>query len=258
MRGELVDVPGLSKRVSVGWCFGSSGVSLIELLIAMAISGVAISASMHLFSRVGVRLTTQHATMIANQDLRIGLDVLCSELRLAGAGLLGGDSPFLKAEADEIEFFANLSGVSTTLTQATEVGRQDLPVEEGAGWPKGKHLLVCTAMHCAWNQLAADGRKQTLTLATPMAVQLPMRSAVFLLNRVRYYVKRQDDGTMRLMRDVDGGASTLVSDVGRFELQYLNNNGTMTTDAREVVRVRVTIQVGRQGSMLRRDVAIRM
>lgn len=236
---------------------GCTGVSLIELLIALTISSVAISAAIHTFSTYGLRFSSQHSTMVSNQELRLGLDVLCSEVRLAGAGLLGGDSPFLKAEVDEIEFFANLSGSVTTLTQAAEMGRQELPVEEGAGWPKGKQLLLCTAVHCAWNRLAADGRKQALTLATPTAEQLPMRSAVFLLNRVRYYLKRHNDGTLRLMREVDGGASTLLADVGSFRLHYLNKEGRVTTDSREVVRVRVTIWVGQERSKLMRDIAIR-
>lgn len=173
-------------------------------------------------------------------------------------GVVRGRCPFLKAEADEAEFFANLSGSSTTLTQIAEIGRQDLPVEDGTDWPKGKQVLVCTAVHCVWNRLAADGRKQTLTLATPTAEQFQAQSAVFLLNRVRYYLKRQDDGTRRLMREVDGGASTLLGDVSGFQLQYFNRSGEPTTDVREVVRVRVTIQVGRQGSMLSRDIAIRL
>ncbi len=254
----MVNGSNAPKRMNIGWCPGSAGASLLELLIAMAISSIAISASIHVFSSVGMRFSAQHSTMATNQDLRLGLDVLCSEVRLAGGGLLGGDSPFLKAKSDEIEFFANLSGASTTLTQIAEIGRQELPVEEGAGWPKGKPLLMCTAVHCAWNQLAADGRKQTLILVTPTTEQFPARSAIFLLNRVRYYVKRQDDGTMRVMRDVDGGASTLLGDVSQFELQYLDRDGRMTTDLSEVVRVRVAIQAGRQGSRLVRDVAIRM
>ena len=94
--------------------------------------------------------------------------------------------------------------------------------------------------------------------ATPIGEPAPIRSAVFLLNRVRYYVKRQDDGVLRVMRDVDGGSSTLLGDVRRFELQYLDRNGAVATEVGEVVRVRVTIQAGRQGSMLLRDVAIRM
>ncbi len=246
------------KRMGRGLCLGSAGSSLIELLIAMAISSIAISASMNVFSSLGHRFAVQHSTMVTNQDLRLGLDVLCSEVRLAGGGLLGGDSPFLTAKPDEIEFFANLSGASTTLTEVAEVGRQDLPVDQGAGWPKGKQILLCTVVHCTWNQLAADGRKQALALVTPTTEQFPVRSAIFLLNRVRYYVRRQDDGAMRVMRDVDGGASTLIGDVRQFELQYVDRDERVTTDLSEVVRVRVTVRAGRQESSLVRDVAIRM
>lgn len=77
-----------------GWRLNSDGVSLLELLIAMAISSVAISAAVQAFAAYGLRLSSQHATMIANQELRLGLDVLCSEIRLAGGGLLGEDAPF--------------------------------------------------------------------------------------------------------------------------------------------------------------------
>ncbi|MGZ8383860.1 MAG: PilW family protein [Nitrospira sp.] len=257
MRRDTISTLRPLGRTTPGWRVGCAGASLIELLIALTISSVAISAAIHMFSAYGLRFTSQHSVMVSNQELRLGLDVLCSEVRLAGPGLLGGDSPFLKAEPDEIEFFANLSGSVTTLTQAAEMGRQDLPVEEGAGWPKGKQLLLCTAVHCVWNRLAADGRKQVLTLATPTAELLPTRTAVILLNRVRYYLKRDDDGTLRLMREVDGGASTLLADVGKFKLHYLNREGRLTTDVREVARVRVTIWVGQERTSLMRDVAIR-
>ncbi len=254
----MVPVSRQPERMRAGWRLNSAGVSLLELLIAMAISSVAISAAVQAFAAYGLRLSSQHATMTANQELRLGLDVLCSEIRLAGGGLLGGDSLFVKADADEAEFFANLSGSSTVLTQFVEVGRQDLPVEDGADWPRGKQVLVCTATQCAWNRLATDGRKQILTLATPTTEQFQAKSAVFLLNRVRYYVKRQDDGTRRLMREVDGGVSTLLGDVSGFQLQYFDRSGNVTTDVRGMVRVRVTIQVGRQGSRLSRDISIRM
>ena len=90
----MVNGSNAPKRMNIGWCLGSAGASLIELLIAMAISSIAISASIHVFSSVGLRFSGQHSTMVTNQDLRLGLDVLCSEVRLAGAGLLGEDTPF--------------------------------------------------------------------------------------------------------------------------------------------------------------------
>jgi prepilin-type N-terminal cleavage/methylation domain-containing protein len=240
------------------WRLNVRGVSLIELLIAMVISSVAISAAIQAFTAYGLRLSSQHATMTANQELRLGLDVLCSELRLAGGGLLGGEVAFMKTEVDEVEFFANLSGSATILTQLAETGRQDLPVEDGADWPKGKQVLLCTASRCTWNRLAADGRKQSLMLVTPTLEQYQAKSAVFLLNRVRYYVKSSNEGTRRLMREVDGVASTVLSDVSGVQLQYFNRSGGMATDTRDVVRVRVAIQVGRQGSRLSRDIAVRM
>ena len=247
-----------AKPAWSGWRLNARGVSLIELLIALAISSVAISAAIQAFAAYGVRLSSQHASMTANQELRLGLDVLCSELRLAGGGLLVGDAVFVKMEADEVEFFANLNGSSTILTQIAEAGRQDLPVEDGADWPKGKQVLLCTAAHCVWNRLAADGRKQTLMLLSPTLEQYQPKTAVLLLNRVRYYVKRSDEGTQRLMREVDGVASAVLNDVSDVQVQYYNQSGGMANDARDVVRVRVTIQAGRQGLRLSRDIAIRI
>jgi len=237
--------------------FGSAGVSLVELLIALAISSVGILAAIQAFAAYGLRLSQQHIAMIGSQELRLGMDVLCSELRLATSGLLGGEAPFLKADAHEAEFFANLSGSATTLTQSAGPGLQDLQVEDGTDWPRGKQIVLCSATHCAWNQLAADGRKHQLTLVFLPTEQFQIRSAVFLLNRVRYYVKPQEDGMVRLMREVDGGVSTLLSDVRRFQLRYFNRGGNVTDDAREVVRVQVTIEVGTQGLVLSRDIAIR-
>ncbi|MDR4474463.1 MAG: prepilin-type N-terminal cleavage/methylation domain-containing protein [Nitrospira sp.] len=236
---------------------GSAGVSLLELLIALAISSVGISAAIQAFAAYGLRLGQQHVAMIGNQELRLGMDVLCSELRLATGGLLGGEAPFLKAEANEAEFFANLSSSATTLTQSAVPGLQDLQVDDGTDWPRGKQVVLCSATRCMWNQLAVDGRSHTLTLATPPTEQFQIRSAVFLLNRVRYYVKPQGEGTLRLMREVDGGVSTLLSDVRRFQLRYFNRLGNVTDDAREVVRVQVRIEVGTQGLVLSRDIAIR-
>ncbi len=236
---------------------GSAGGSLIELLVALAISTVGISAAIQAFAGYGHRLGQQHGAMIENQELRLGMDVLCSELRLAAGALFSGEASFLKADADEVEFYANLSGFTTMLTQNADAGRQDLSVEDGADWPKGKQVVMCTATHCAWNQLASDGRKHTLTLAMPPAEPFQARSAVFLLNRVRYYVKPQGDGMVRLMRDVDGGTSTLLSDVRRVHLRYFNRHGGVTEDVREMVRVQATIEVGTQGATLSREIAIR-
>lgn len=237
---------------------GSAGISLIELLIALVISTVGIAAAIQAAAAYGARLSHQQVSMIGNQELRLGMDVLCSELRLAAGGVLGGEAPFLKANTNEAEFFANLGSAATTLTQSASPGLQDLMVEDGTDWPRGKQIVLCSATHCAWHQLASDGRKHVLTLVTPPTEQFQIHSAVFLLNRVHYYVKPQGDGLLRVMREVDGGVSTLLGDVRQFQLRYFDRDGRVTEDMREVVRVEVTMGVGTKGLVLSRDIAIRM
>lgn len=258
MMNATKDWPSASVRKRAEKRLGSAGVSLIELLMALAISSVGIAAAIQAFAAYGARLSHQQVAMIGNQELRLGMDVLCSELRLAAGGVLGGEAPFLKANANEAEFFANLGSAATTLTQSANPGLQDLMVEDGTDWPRGKQIVLCSATHCAWNQLASDGRKHALTLVTPPTEQFQIHSAVFLLNRVHYYVKPQGDGMLRVMREVDGGVSTLLGDVRHFQLRYFNRDGEVTEDTREIVRVQVTMGVGAQGLVLSRDIAIRM
>ncbi|MDR4471147.1 MAG: hypothetical protein MRJ92_00380 [Nitrospira sp.] len=95
-----------------------------ELLIALAISSVGISAAIQAFAAYGSSLWPAHVAMIGNQELRLGMDVLCSELRLGYRRVTGGEAPFLKAEANEAEFFVNLSSSATTLTQSAVPGLQ--------------------------------------------------------------------------------------------------------------------------------------
>ena len=95
-----------------------------------------------------------------------------------------------------------------------------------------------------------------LSVATPFA-RSPARAAAVVDET---FVFRRHDGVrgfLRLMREVDGGVSTLLSDVRRFQLRYFNRLGNVTDDAREVVRVQVRIEVGTQGLVLSRDIAIR-
>lgn len=236
---------------------GCRGFSLIELLMALTIGGVAVAAALYMFSAYGGRFHAQQSAMVSNQELRLAMDVLCNEVRLAGAGVMGGDVPLTTMRPDEMEFFANLNGTATVLTRLALPGEAELSVENAAGWSKGKQVLLCTAESCMWNRLAAEGRKLALPLTTPLAAALPARSAAFLLNRVHYYLKVDEDGTTRLMRAVDGGASTLVADVREFHLQYLDRHGRETAAADEVVRVRVRAQVGVSGTPFTQDIAIR-
>jgi prepilin-type N-terminal cleavage/methylation domain-containing protein len=235
----------------------TAGFTLIELLFAVTISGIVLSGAVQAFAQYGQRFYRQQATMTSAQELRLALDVLCSEVRLAGAGLLTREAAFTKMDVHEIEFLANLGAATAQVTGDAALGQQALTVSDGSSWAKGKIVVLCSSERCVENRLGADGRKHELTLATPLTAQVPAGSAVFLLNKVRYYLKADQQGLTRLMRDVDGGASTLLGGVATFRFDYLTRQGTLTTDSRTATQVRITVGMDNDTLSLSRDVALR-
>jgi hypothetical protein len=239
-------------------CRGQAGASLLEVLIAVTISGVVFSAACETLARFGERFRVQHNVTGLRQDLRIGVDVLSSELRLAGTGGVPGQPAFLKIDPTEIVFYANLSSFQTVVKESAQAGQQDVVVEDGTGWPEGKQVLLCSIERCILNKLARNGRSGSLTLVTPLAVLFPAGSAIFVSNRVRYYVGRDSNGLPRVMRDVDGGASTLISGISDFRLDYFTKSGLPTTDPALVARVRVSARLQAGGGAVVQETGIRL
>jgi hypothetical protein len=192
-----------------------------------------------------------------SQDLRLGMQVLEAELRLAGTGAPISTPPVLKAEGEEIEFRANLAGLTTTLTEAGSAGQLDLAVGSGSGWSKGKLIVICWVDQCATHHLARDGRSHGLSLTSPLAQACPVGSVVSVLNQVRYYLRADQQGKTTVMRMVDGGANALMGEIGLFRLTYFAKDGRPTRDPAFVARVRIKAGAAGGGWTLTRDVGLR-
>jgi hypothetical protein len=227
----------------------NSGVCLAEVMVAMAAGAVILSATFQALILFESKLTAQQDTISRHQDQRLGLHILEEELRLAGTGL-PIDSPVLSSLGiQEVQFAANLDNLTTVLSEPASALQQDLLVLNGSNWHEGKHIVICSADHCAEGVLARDGRRTSLSLTTPLGVAFPAGSEVFVSNRLRYYVSASSDGKKNLMRQVDGGANTIIGDVTYFQLNYFNKQGQPTSDAASISRVRIDLKVGhdRQG-----------
>ena len=96
MNQQCGRVRGRSCRSQAWRGSDDSGFSLIELLFAVLISGIVMSSAIRTFAVYGHRFSAQQTAMESMQELRLALDVLCGELRLAGAGLLTRDVAFLR------------------------------------------------------------------------------------------------------------------------------------------------------------------
>jgi hypothetical protein len=226
-------------------------------MIALAAGAVVLAATLQSLDHFQHRLSKQHATASQEQDLRIGLKVLEDELLAAGTGVSPSGAPLSLTGRQDIEFAANLGGLVTRLTEAASSAQQELPVENGTGWSKGKLILVCDRERCAEGRLARDGRARTLSMMGPLGQDFEAGSEVRVVNRVRYYVKEDGNGAARVMREVDGGTNPLIGEVARFQLGYFNRDGVPTTDPSRVTRVRVEAAVGEGRTPVVRDIGFR-
>jgi hypothetical protein len=233
------------------------GVCLAEAMIALAAASVVLTASIQTLDHFERRLSRQHVAAARTQDLRIGLRIIEDDVRAIVAPPAPSETPLASAGRQTVEFHANLGGLVTTLAAPVSSSQQDLPVVNGSGWPKGKRILVCDRERCAESRLAEDGRKAQLGIASPLERDFQAGSEVRVANRVRYYVKADRNGSVRLMREVDGGANPLIGELSRFQFGYFGRDGAPAPDPLRAARIRIEAAVGDERIPVSREIGVR-
>ena len=151
----------------------------------------------------------------------------------------------------------NLQGLATTVTEGASIGQTVLSVEDGQGWEDRKTIVICWAVRCETLALARDGQRRLLTVTQPLTRAIPSGASVSLLNRVRYYSRRDDQGVLRLLRQVDGGASVLVRDIREARFSYWDENGQTATQPALVKLVVVEVMLSDHGIRAVREISLR-
>jgi len=228
-----------------------AGTGLIELMFATVAGLVVLGATLQALSYFQQQFMRQQREAAQQQDLRLGLEVLEQELRLAGSGSL------TTTATDSVAFSANLQSLSTTVTATAAIGQMALSVEDGRGWDDRKTIAACWAEHCETLVLARDGQRHLLTVTQPLTGAIPSGASVSLLNRVRYYSRRDEQGVLRLLRQVDGGASVLVGDIREARFSYRDEMGQAVTQPALVKLVIVEVTMSNRGIRAVREVSLR-
>lgn len=242
---------GRKTRVTRHRLRTEAGTSLIELIFAMAAGLAVFGATLHALSYFQHQFMSQQGQVAQQQDLRLGLEVLEQELQLARSGSLG------PMASDSVEFSANLQGLSTTVTATAAVGQTALSVEDGRGWDDRKTIVACWAEHCETLTLARDGQRRVLTVTQPLTRVIPSGAFVSLLNRIRYYSRPDAQGVLRLLRQVDRGASVLIGDIREARFSYWGENGQVATQPAFVRLVVVEVMMSARGFQAVRAISLR-
>ncbi len=189
--------------------FDKRGVCLTELMVSLTAGVIVLAAALNALNVAQAHVSKQHNDLRHQQDLRLGLEVFEQEVRLAVADSIVSATP------DEFRFHANISAHRTVTTGAVVSGQSVIAVQDGSGWSEGKTVIICGHQACETHRLSRSGQRYQLTLAEPVALSFPAGASVEVSNRVVYYTKRDENGTVKLMRMVDGGASILIGDLDR-------------------------------------------
>lgn len=227
------------------------GVCLAELAIGIAIAILVLGGLLEVLHLAQKAVGAKQRTIAQQQDVRIGLEIFEQEVRLATA------ESFVSAASHTVEFFANLHARHTSTTATVVPGQSVLPVVDGSGWGKGKTIAICTNLFCETHRLSGTGQRNQLTLETPMEGTFPAGASVELNNRVVYYTKTDEKGTISLMRMVDGGANVLVGELERVRFAYRDKRGRPTDRPSKVAQVLIDIKPRNTRKGDTRSVALR-
>lgn len=227
------------------------GVCLTELMVSLTAGAIVLAAALNTLNVAQAHANKQHHDVRHQQDLRLGLEVFDQEVRLAVADSI------LSATPDEFRFHANISAHRTVTTRAVVPGQSVIAVQDGSGWSEGKTILVCGRQACEAHRLSRSGQQYQLTLAEPIALSFPAGASVEVNNRLVYYTKRDEDGTVKLMRMVDGGANMLIGDLEDLHFSYWDEQGHVTRQPSLVTRVVLEIKSNRSPHRVVREVSLR-
>ena len=94
-------------------------------------------------------------------------------------------------------------------------------------------------------------------MTQPLTCVIPLGAFVFLRNHIRYYSRRDDQGVLRLLRQVDGGASVMVGDIREVRFSYWDENGQAVTQPASVKLVVVEVMMSDRGIRAVRGISLR-
>jgi prepilin-type N-terminal cleavage/methylation domain-containing protein len=237
------------------------GFSLVELILALVLGAILMSAVLRLFITQNSGLTQQREMADTWVSLRTGLEVLAYDLRQASAS--GGDLSRIAADSFTVRArrgsgvvcarrgnnpWYSVAAASGDFSFATDDSVQVATVQAMPGWRNVRVAsIVAPDTACVWPGSAAPtvGVRLTVTSAADTAL-VTVGSVMFSFRSTTYGVTTTSDGRHWLARRQPGSAAweiitgPLRSD--GLQLAYYTAAGAVATVPSTVAAVQVTLR----------------
>ena len=222
------------------------GVTLIELLIALVLSGLLTAVLYRAFISQQSTYTAQDQVAEMQQNVRIATVRMTKEIRMAA---YGGD--MLSAFGDVNGFVEMITPGSNAITilladevgalkESAEKGLQQVRVTNAAVFNADKKKYLC--LNGLNNYLVKNVTGDTITLTAPLAEGHPIHQPVYLVKAISYYVSPSGSKTvLRRNENTGGGGQPLADNIETLEFSYFDANGNVTSNPPDIRMVKVSV-----------------
>ncbi len=222
------------------------GVTLIELLIALMLSGILISVLYRGFITQQKNYTVQDQVAEMQQNVRIAIDQMTKEIRMAG---YGGDMLSIFADVNGFTDVITPSNNTITVILADQVGALKENTAKGArqlrvtnasvfNGDKKRYLCLNGLNNYSVESVTGD----TMTLTAPLREGHPANGPVYLVKAISYYLGVSGGKTvLRRNENTGGGGQPLAENIESLEFSYFDSNGNVTSNPPDIRRVEVAV-----------------
>jgi type IV pilus assembly protein PilW len=222
------------------------GLTLIELLIALALSSLLITVLYRVFISQQKTYSAQDQIADMQQNVRIAMGQMAKDIRMAGYGGdilsvfgdVNGFTDIITPASDAITVI--LADEVGALKQNAEKGMDQLKVTNARIFNTDKKKYLC--LNGLNNYLVQSVTGDTILLTAPLEEGHPVNQPVYLVKAVSYYVGISGGKTvLRRNENTGGGGQPLAENIERLEFSYFDVNGESTVNPGDIRMVRVTV-----------------
>lgn len=223
-----------------------SGLTLLELVVAMSLSTVIISGAYKAHISFSKAASRENDKAVLQRDLMSACDMIEKDIRMAGLGLPGNgvDLQLSDTISDELTIFVNKVHLRTTLySNALYTDTKILVNRPGtASWGKWVCLESGNIVFKEISRvgLSLSGNPDTIYLAAPLnAGPFPQNSFVYSADRISYFIENKAEKV--LCRRFNGRDSEISTVIDSFSIVPKDNNGVSLSSGAEAKVLGVVI-----------------
>jgi len=232
----------------------NKGVTLIELLIALVISSILIAALYRVFISQQKTYTVQEQVADMQQNVRVGINRMMSEIRMAGFGNVG----------DVLSLVGGVNGFTQTITP----GSNTITIVGGFKQIRrdnGDPILISSAsgnmitLNYATDDFDGTAHRfisiggvesstvlqrnvRVLTLSSTLKINHPVNTPIFKIQAITFTTGVSDSKpVLQRNENTGGGPQPLADNIENIQFEYFDANGNPTVTPANIRMVRVTV-----------------